>query len=481
MIFLLALLSVRASVGGTVTFKLTCLEQEDTATVETGVSGLEAHKDNKTNLYGYVNKNDTMRYPWYQRAYKVSFGTLGIGGGTKNEMLNHGYDCEWVISAQYEDASKNFSEGLAAVLLHGKVGFIDTQNRFVIAPEYEAVKHLEGFSQGLAAVKLNGKYGFINKRGIFVIKPTFEYAENFKACGLATIKKDGKFGAIDMSGEIVVPCKYIAEEAMINVPISNKAYKEAREQTAKNRETGKFAKIMAVIGSASVEVDMQIADTDWMVATSKLDIRKEGDNMGAWQANGTCVLSPLYDNIVRWSDGLLLVGNGGKWGVCDQYGRLILPTEYDKIAYNSEYKMLAVQKDGKAGLFNTSGRMLLPPCLNGIGRFVDGLAPVSINGESGIVDTHGELSDDLMARAFTKTARLDNDGTNNSEIMPLYEQLLLARPDFAMVHNNIGIMEIEGEQFKEGMNRLKVAHKLEPENEEIAGNLKQAKKNRNQR
>jgi len=444
--------------------------------------GIVAHKDGKTGMYGYINKNEAERYPWYRRAYKVSFGTLGISGGSKNEMLNHGYDDEWVISAQYEDAAKRFSEGLAGVQIHGKVGFVDSLNRFVIEPRYEAVKNLDGFSQGLAAVKLNGKYGYINKKGTFVIKPVFEYAENFKPCRLATVKQNGKFGAINMNGYVVVPCKYLVEEAMINVPISNKAYKEAREQTEKDHDAGKFAKNMAAIDKAAQDVDALIANPEWKAkSTLKLNIKKEGESLGAWQPDETCMLSPIYDNIVCQPDNMLFVEAGGKWGVCDQYGRSILPTEYDKIAYDSDTRTLTVEQNGKTGLYNATGRMLLPPCLDEVGRFVNGKASAYINGEHGTVDVMGELSDDLMARAFAKAATLDEGGAKKDDMMPLYSQLLLARPDYAMAHNNIGIMEIEGEEFKTGINRLKVAHKLEPDNEEIAGNLKQAKKDRSQR
>ena len=105
-----------------------------------------AKKDSETGLWGYVNKEESGRTLWFQRAKRVSFGTLGIGGGSKNELLTHGYEDEWVISPQYENVAKEFSEGLAAVQLHGKVGYIDTLNRFVIEPKFESMKNLDGFS-----------------------------------------------------------------------------------------------------------------------------------------------------------------------------------------------------------------------------------------------------------------------------------------------------------------------------------------------
>ena len=57
---------------------------------------------------------------------------------------------------------------------------------------------------------------------------------------LATIKQDGKFGAINLRGEIVVPCKYILEEAMISVPISNKVYRQKQEEMKNAKGNGDF-------------------------------------------------------------------------------------------------------------------------------------------------------------------------------------------------------------------------------------------------
>lgn len=55
---------------------------------------------------------------------------------------------------------------------------------------------------------------------------------------LATIKQEGKFGAINLRGEIVVPCKYILEEAMISVPISNKVYRQKQEEVKNAKGNG---------------------------------------------------------------------------------------------------------------------------------------------------------------------------------------------------------------------------------------------------
>jgi hypothetical protein len=71
----------------------------------------------------------------------------------------------------------------------------------VIAPQFDLSY---GFSEGLAAVRVGKKDGYIDKTGRMVIKPKFDVASDFSG-GLARVLVDGKHWYIDKSG------KYIGE------------------------------------------------------------------------------------------------------------------------------------------------------------------------------------------------------------------------------------------------------------------------------
>ena len=60
------------------------------------------------------------------------------------------------------------------------------------------------FSEGLAAVSVGGRFGYIDERGEIVIGPRFDLAGGF-AHGLAEILVGDKTGVINRKGEIVVP------------------------------------------------------------------------------------------------------------------------------------------------------------------------------------------------------------------------------------------------------------------------------------
>ena len=90
-----------------------------------------------------------------------------------------------------------------------RFGAIDTTGHLVIDTVYEG---LTGFSEGLAAVKLNGKIGFISKNGDFAISSIYEYAKPFVG-GLAIVTVKGandrrKQGVIDIHGKYVIPPEY---------------------------------------------------------------------------------------------------------------------------------------------------------------------------------------------------------------------------------------------------------------------------------
>ena len=82
----------------------------------------------------------------------------------------------------------------------GKYGFkLKSSGEIVIPPKYDLAG---SFSEGLAAVKLNGKYGFIDKTGKEVIPLKYDGAYSFRK-GLAKVKLNGKWIKIDKNGNRV--------------------------------------------------------------------------------------------------------------------------------------------------------------------------------------------------------------------------------------------------------------------------------------
>lgn len=113
---------------------------------------------------------------------------------------------------------KSFSDGMAAIQVRGKWGFIDRSFRPRVKPKYDDVR---GYHDGLAAVSRDGVWGYITKTGKKVVWD-LEEAHDFpdparlepearlddKPVSLALAKKDGLYGYLDKRGKWRIEPQY---------------------------------------------------------------------------------------------------------------------------------------------------------------------------------------------------------------------------------------------------------------------------------
>ena len=88
-------------------------------------------------------------------------------------------------SGTWEDADAFNSDMIAAVKKGGKWGFVDANGKEVVSYQYEGAK---SFSNGMAAVQINGKWGFIrNSDFALKIEAIFDDAMDFTKSGSAFV------------------------------------------------------------------------------------------------------------------------------------------------------------------------------------------------------------------------------------------------------------------------------------------------------
>ena len=116
-------------------------------------------------LWGFIDKSgDTVIPHLYYRVSDFHEGLANIGNAiiTISEPLIDKSNkwVQWPFREYYGDWY--FTEGFARVCSHSnhKWGFIDKSKKSVVPPKYDEARH---FSEGLAAVSLNGKWGFISR------------------------------------------------------------------------------------------------------------------------------------------------------------------------------------------------------------------------------------------------------------------------------------------------------------------------------
>jgi serine/threonine protein kinase len=111
-----------------------------------------------------------------------------------------------IVTPPRFDFIGEYQEGVAAVRLNNKWGFINENGKLVIDLLYD---HATVFKYGAAPVKSKGKFGYINKHGSLFLDFQYETASLFDNLGVAIVSKTGTgFGYISSSGYVRGELKY---------------------------------------------------------------------------------------------------------------------------------------------------------------------------------------------------------------------------------------------------------------------------------
>lgn len=227
---------------------------------------------------------------------------------------------KYVIQPQFSKA-RPFSEGVAAVCIRGaqqRCGYINKNGKVIIKPQFE-VAH--SFSEGLAAVRIDGKYGYINKDGRIVVNPKFEDAGSFSE-GLAAVRLNNKWSYIDKTGKLIINAQF--------------------------DKAGVFSEGLATIavqdpGRKPVLPDSMLMGINFRGKWGYIDMM------------GKMLISPEFDDVSGFSEGLGAVKIAGKWGYIDKNGKMSIKPQFDYAHHFSGglalvwfgKKMAYIEKNGK--------------------------------------------------------------------------------------------------------------------------------------
>lgn len=239
---------------------------------------------------------------------------------------------------------------------NGKYGYVNYKGE-TIPCRYDNAR--DTFSDGLAAVVLHHQIGFINKTGSVEIPFLFEYSEfdfNFYQYGLArfseglcAMTKDGKFGYIDKTGETVIP--YIFDNALCFRHHRAIVYKRFgnKQKAALIDNKGNliipFKYDYIAIHSGPSPILYVMVDNKWGLCSLQGDVLAE------------CI----YDNIDLYAEGLIQVKKNGRQGIVDNKGTGVFPCDYDWVDLDwAKEGFFLTKKDGKWGCINMEGQVLIP-------------------------------------------------------------------------------------------------------------------------
>ena len=291
-------------------------------------------------LWGYIDRKGVeVIKPKYDWTHPFHEGLAAVKVGEKWGFVDARGTL--VIPARYKAVGR-FSEGLAAVQDDALWGFIGTDGEYRIRPRFDAAGEFRG---GLAAacepVKegLKRFYGCIDRSGAFVLKPQFDYVAAYQE-GLAAFSRDDKWGFIDRTGKVVVEPIY-----------------------------GRFAQFHEGRARVGLQTRARGGKNSGRTVTRSAFIAPDGRELTPFQ--------PDYDTGLEIdSNGTLSAleihpsGDETRVGTIDfdrlqpQHGlyRVSTPQTLRTMTYH------------KYGFVDRTGRVVIPPTLESVGDFHEGLA-----------------------------------------------------------------------------------------------------------
>lgn len=271
-------------------------------------------------------------------------------------------EIEEVIPIKY-DYVYSFSEGLAAVQLDKKWGFIDKTGKEVIPLQYSEVY---SFSEGVAWVSLpnfNGEhsprlFGLIDKDGNEVLPHDYVGVSSFSE-GLARIRINDEYNLIDKTGKTVIS-GYDSisnfSEGLVAVGFDDIESGGASHKYCYIDKTGR---VVTPLSSLVYYYDFQDGlriDFSEGLAAFRID-----ETFGFIDKNGNMAIPNDYAFVHGFSEGLSAVWNNGKHGYIDKTGREIISfaDEWLSLGNFSESRAYII-KGSYVGYIDKKGEVVIP-------------------------------------------------------------------------------------------------------------------------
>ena len=177
---------------------------------------LHSFSDNKWRVYNRQTcEYTTGKINWVSEAPETdSLAVYALPGKRGYININTGHI---IIDAETNDYRKAwvFSEGLAAVMKDGKIGFINANNEVVIPFQFDYTDKCRMydfgylFHNGYCIMTNNdGDLGLIDKSGNWVVEPSYDEIRAPQEWGYRVIVDDGKYGILDSTCNVVYLVEY---------------------------------------------------------------------------------------------------------------------------------------------------------------------------------------------------------------------------------------------------------------------------------
>jgi len=272
--------------------------------------------------YFFINSSNQVLIPEIQDGIPSSFD----GGVSKIAKISH----QGVISYSYIDKrGKNlvpfvyvlqeFSEGLAAIKINNKFGFISKQGDIVIPCKFEVnyehrMHSIGKFSEGLCRVKQSDKWFYLNKNGEVEIVCDFDCVYDFSN-GVAAVFNNGKWGFIDKQGNVVIPFQYDSVDGLFSEGLTSV-------------RIGEYFGFINISGKTVIPFKYRLVGE---FSEGLTYVQNDDYLYGFINMAGETTIPFKFEHLSSFSGGLAFYRNHSKCGFINIYGEKIISFNYDYV------------------------------------------------------------------------------------------------------------------------------------------------------
>lgn len=227
-------------------------------------------------------------------------------------------------------------------------GYVDRRTEAIRLPfRYEVA---QPFSEGLAAVRIDGRWGYIDRTGAVVIDPTFEAVGPFRG-RYAEFRVGETAGVINRQGRVVLAPQFkrilpFSGDVFLAVPADGggRVYGEYLAQTTSIDGGGLYHLRRGWLTQRNLNFSF-FDDLGRGLIWARTP-RDEGEAWGLMRADGSWQVEPRYSHVQRLMEGRAIVRNlpdlslppmerqsSVLSGAVDRDGRLVVPITYGWLGY----------------------------------------------------------------------------------------------------------------------------------------------------
>jgi len=288
-----------------------------------------------------------------------------------------------VIPTKFSEVTP-FSNGIAEVSWQGKSRFIDKTGKEIIPIQYDDIRHLKT-NTNFFRILIKNKWGLVNKQGQILIPPKYDQVKAFYDHFVIVLNKN-KWGILNTNGEVILPMQYNYIERILEHP----AYQPSKWFKAKKGNQlfivdsigsiipSEFESIRSHINGRFIvknKGEFTLANilskkTASFHFDEIVDIRNPGPipeealmikKKSHWTLidfQGNHRLQTLPDTIVRLNNHLYVSHLQKKRGLIYKNGKEIITPQFDSI-YTVREGFILADKGDKVALFGPKGQKIL--------------------------------------------------------------------------------------------------------------------------